>query len=64
MKKKLQLNKETLVRLRDEQLAATHGGAAAVESKVVDRDEELAPSSNSCCRKTCNGRESDEVQID
>lgn len=52
MKKKLQLNKESLLRLQDQQLLAAAGGAADGNSNG-GRD----PGPNSCCKKTCNGKE-------
>lgn len=52
MKKKLNLDKETLVRLQADQMQATAGGAAAFESNVGFTDDP-----KSCCRKTCNEKE-------
>ncbi|SEQ97018.1 class I lanthipeptide [Neolewinella agarilytica] len=64
MKKKLQLKKETLVRLREQQLAATQGGNALAESRGVNSADELAVAFASCCRKTCNDPKEEEIGID
>jgi hypothetical protein len=67
MKKKLQLQKETLVRLREQQLSATQGGngAALAESRGVDSANDFNASFASCCRKTCNGpKEEEEIGIE
>lgn len=54
MKKKLNLDKETLVRLQADQMQAAAGGAAAFESNV---DAGFTDDPKSCCRKTCNEKE-------
>lgn len=59
--KKLLLDKSTLVRLQSQQLSALEAGNTQGESKGVSPDPGVeALAFASCCRKTCNNRETTE----
>ncbi|WP_155523293.1 class I lanthipeptide [Flammeovirga pectinis] len=56
MKKKIKLNKETLVSLQEDQMKSSFGAEQSNDSGAVCDNEigALAIAADSCCKKSCN----------